>query len=564
MSIFACACSSSHRPHLPIAPPSSPEDLCAQGIVLFRRGLNNPEALFEARALFTQAERQRNIESCYQLGELSEHEGKEGEAKGWYEKAAPHHLKANLKYGLKIESEFPGKAYGHFIQGACKGCSESKLHAGRMLYESPAIPQDLMLATFFLTQAAQEGHSLANYYLGKMHLFGEIRFEHQDSSEKPNILKGVNLIRNSAQLDCEKAHSLLLEIYNGDEAQCSDFLNFNQTEEYLYQIGAVILRKNAHNPNACFALADQYNHGQGLQRKIRKIVKWYKKASDLGHIEASFLLGTIYFEGQEVQQNFVQAMKMFQRCHNKHDVRGTYYLARMHQEGLIIDKDPAQALALYREASEQGHLEARLFMVDVHIRNYSFLDASLLLHKILDFDPSIVKAKDKLPELFELTKKMYEAKINEEDNLAALRNIGEYYLEAQLYLGELYFEKKDYIESAQFYIKTFGNPATADKIEELFRIAYKYFNDGDKDKALRIFHHLSQEKLEAQLFLGELYLEGIEVSQNDERAAFYFGKAALRQNPYAIERFNFLYAKIKIKASAQEINMRPPREEKKE
>jgi len=67
----------------------------------------------------------------------------------------------------------------------------------------------------------------------------------------------------------------------------------------------------------------QYFFGDGVPQDFTEAIKWYRKAAQLGNVEAQFNLGGIY------------------------------------QEGVVVPQDSAEATEWYLKAVDQGHEKAR-------------------------------------------------------------------------------------------------------------------------------------------------------------------------------------------------------------
>ena len=66
------------------------------------------------------------------------------------------------------------------------------------------------------------------------------------------------------------------------------------------------------DPDAIFFLGKQYFHGAlGLQQDIRKAIKLYGEAAQLGSIEALYSLGNLYFSGKGTQKNEAKGLQFW-------------------------------------------------------------------------------------------------------------------------------------------------------------------------------------------------------------------------------------------------------------
>jgi tetratricopeptide (TPR) repeat protein len=56
-----------------------------------------------------------------------------------------------------------------------------------------------------------------------------------------------------------------------------------------------------------------YVYGEGVDQNYEEALKWYKKAANQGHGEASIMLGQMYYSGDGVAQNKKEALKWYQK-----------------------------------------------------------------------------------------------------------------------------------------------------------------------------------------------------------------------------------------------------------
>ena len=115
-------------------------------------------------------------------------------------------------------------------------------------------------------------------------------------------------------------------------------------------------------PEAMAELGDLYNASDdpneyGILRSKKKAVKIYKRAVELGSVEAMFELGYLYQHGEGVKK--IDKKKAMQYYHQAADLgwaKAQNNLAVLFEE----EKKWAEAIRYYRLAAEQGHAEASM------------------------------------------------------------------------------------------------------------------------------------------------------------------------------------------------------------
>ena len=106
--------------------------------------------------------------------------------------------------------------------------------------------------------------------------------------------------------------------------------------------------------DAQFNLAQAHKLGRGVPRDLREAERWYKKASDQGHIQASDNYGLILFQNQRR----TEALPYLQKSAERGEPRAQYVLGTGHFNGDFVEKDWIRAYALMTRASSQGLSQA--------------------------------------------------------------------------------------------------------------------------------------------------------------------------------------------------------------
>ena len=80
-------------------------------------------------------------------------------------------------------------------------------------------------------------------------------------------------------------------------------------------LGMIQARVFKKDPDAIHFLGNQYVHeGLGLQKDMRKGIKLYTEAAELGSIEALYNLGVLHFHGRGVQQDKVKGIELWTKA----------------------------------------------------------------------------------------------------------------------------------------------------------------------------------------------------------------------------------------------------------
>ena len=105
---------------------------------------------------------------------------------------------------------------------------------------------------------------------------------------------------------------------------------------------------------AQFALARMCQKGWGRPRNIRRALRLYKSASDLGHTGAMLALGQCYLESEGLARDPVKAVELFTRAAGKGDAQAMYNLAVCFQTGTGIEQSHIKAVEWCSKADSLG------------------------------------------------------------------------------------------------------------------------------------------------------------------------------------------------------------------
>ena len=106
---------------------------------------------------------------------------------------------------------------------------------------------------------------------------------------------------------------------------------------------------------AAYNLAIKYYQ----EGNIRRAVKWFRKASELGHAPAQAQLGYAYEKGEGIEQDYAAAHEWYQRSAGQKDREALCGLGRLYAAGHGVEKDEATAAKFFKAAAEQGSADAQ-------------------------------------------------------------------------------------------------------------------------------------------------------------------------------------------------------------
>jgi len=122
-----------------------------------------------------------------------------------------------------------------------------------------------------------------------------------------------------------------------------------------------ILRRHVENdiPAAIRRLGSKYEFGLlSLVPSPKKATRLYRRAADLGDMEAMYMVGISYLKGNGVKYDKKKAVKYFRMAADRGYVLAQYNLGGALRKGDGVTQDDDEALRFYKLAAEQGLTEA--------------------------------------------------------------------------------------------------------------------------------------------------------------------------------------------------------------
>lgn len=293
------------------------------------------------------------------------------------------------------------------------------------------------------------------------------------------------------------------------------------------------------NVSAQSELASMYRNGKGVPKDDVQAAFWYRKAAEKGNMDAQSSLGTIYFNGEGVpkddsqatfwwhksaeqgnaadqanlgimyalgmgvEKNGTQAAFWYRKAADQGDARAQHNLGYMHEIGENVPKDETQAASWYRKAAEQGLVNSQFNLGIMYLNGrgvpkdeieaYAWLNlASTTLEKAKSARDYAEKALT--PE----ARMSAQARTRELQKLIAEQN-------------SVTHIKKNRESSSTADTHKAKDAAREKDLEDRFNMALSFALKGD---------------MVAQSFLGLFYAKGDGIAQDDEKAVYWWSKAA--------------------------------------
>jgi TPR repeat protein len=119
------------------------------------------------------------------------------------------------------------------------------------------------------------------------------------------------------------------------------------------------------DPDALFNLGQAYKLGKGVPQDLAEAEEFFRRAAELGHLQASDNYGLLLFQGGKRNQ----AMPYVRSAAERGEPRAQYLLGLAHFNGDLAPKDWVRAYALVSLAQQAGLAQATaaLAQMDQHI-----------------------------------------------------------------------------------------------------------------------------------------------------------------------------------------------------
>ena len=114
---------------------------------------------------------------------------------------------------------------------------------------------------------------------------------------------------------------------------------------------------------AQYNLATLFETGRGVPKDNAEAAAWYRKSAEQGFSLAQVSLGRLLAAGQGVTQDVREAAEWYRKAAEQGDESAQYRLATMYADGQGVPKDAEQAIAWFRKAADKGYLDAAARLV---------------------------------------------------------------------------------------------------------------------------------------------------------------------------------------------------------
>ncbi len=357
-------------------------------------------------------------------------------------------------------------------------------------------------------------------------------------------------------------------------AFCYNHGNCGVEKDY-YQALALFFKayeSDDHDPRIANNIGYYYDHGFGCQKNLSLAIEWYQKGADMLYAPSLHNLGIIYRDGIGVEQNYKKAIELFFLAAKMQFADSQYALGICILEGKGIVKNFDSARYWLQMAAYQDHpkaigklgelLENKEYpCFDLNTAFRTFLDGANLGDGFCQFKVGfyyyrgLAVKKSFARALYHLTQAANNRYYESYYYIGLIYEQGDHDLTAnpmlafksyqQLVkydkalgnycLGNCYYcgigVEIDYSKARYYYSKS----AKYDYLKADYRLGIMALRgegmDNDYQEAMARFQkcvQLENSGVQAlsEFYLASIYQEGLGVAQDDEKAAFWYEKAA--------------------------------------
>lgn len=287
---------------------------------------------------------------------------------------------------LEMEKNDQLRIYLEKLKKEAENDNSAKFILGTIYWEGILIRQDKGQALKLLTEAAMEGHALAQHRLASLYYKGDAgeqsfrkSFFWQEKAGKvekdPVILHTLGFLYRDG-LGCDQNIEKALEYYT-EAAQYGYYSAFfdlgdiyRNKGQYKDAVNAYMKALETGYSYAAMQLGLIYKEGnEEINIDYAQALFYFHLAADAGITEAKDQIGLLYYYGHGVfKQDFQQANRWFEEAAKEGNTHAQYNLAYMYHHGLGTDYDWDKAVYWYEQAAKKGHQFSQINLADLLVR----------------------------------------------------------------------------------------------------------------------------------------------------------------------------------------------------
>lgn len=297
------------------------------------------------------------------------------EAVKWYRKAAEQGNtmgQSNLGWmsanGFGVAKDY-SEAVKWYRKSADQGNAWGQNNLGWMYAQGKGIAKDYEEAVKWYKKSADQGNSLAQGNLGFMYKNGYGVAKDRTEAIKW-YRKAADQGNKSAKKELQKLGNRGLSLGYREKAERAGTLvaaNGRAEEELMmYKDPEMVkwFRRAGQLGDAVaqVCLGRMFELGLGVPRDYHEAVQWFKKAAYQGNSRAQNNMGLMCRSGTGVPKDYHEAVRWFKKAAEQGQASAQVNLGWMYQNGYGVHKDRTEAIKWYKKAAHQGNEDAEKFL----------------------------------------------------------------------------------------------------------------------------------------------------------------------------------------------------------
>lgn len=245
-----------------------------------------------------------------------------------------------------------------------------------------------------------------------------------------------------------------------------------------------------------------------------KSLPFFKKAANMGDVQASYFYGLMLYDGDQVAQDRIKGINYLQKAADHNHVAANTKLGEIYLEGVGVTQDKEKGLAMIKKAAESGNEKAQWILANCY-RNGNGVaqDYSLAAHWM-----SLTANGNKNKDYVQLIE---ELKAKDDPYYNYLKGLYNYY------------NTRNFDEAIKLF-KAVEKKKVAEGITmQAVCLASKHNSKGNPAKAVKLFQKVIKESPTACYFLALMTEEGNGTKKDTEKALELLTAAADGGNAYA-------------------------------
>ena len=274
----------------------------------------------------------------------------------YFRAAQEGNLDAMSKAGTYLitadDKEAAAKGFMYLETAANAGHADAIFNLAQAYETGKGVTRDIQMAYKLYSRAADMGNAQAMGHVGIYLCTGCCGFE-------KNPVKGITLLKKSAENGCVESIARLINIY--DNPDYALYLSKNELStliirnvDYLKQVATL------DNATALLCLANIYKKGIGVERDPAMAIYLYQTAAEQGNTEAMNFMGMYLLNCHQDDSDATAKGWMYLEKAAKEGLPfALANIAMAYENGFYVKRDMNKALEYYEKASSLGNISAK-------------------------------------------------------------------------------------------------------------------------------------------------------------------------------------------------------------